>query len=138
MIYAFDSNTISYLLRGEGNVAKYFARVIAQKGAGYAIPPMAVFEIKRWLLDKPTKVTRAYLSAFIDLLEPVRDKAAIDTAVWEKAAEIYIALKQRGQLIGDVDILIAGYCLENGYELVTRNTGDFKRIDGLIIHNWYD
>ena len=58
--------------------------------------------------------------------------------VWNKAAEIYISLKQKGQLIKEADILIAAYCLVNGYTLVTRNIKDFIRIDDLNFINWYD
>jgi len=59
-------------------------------------------------------------------------------AVWNKAAEIYIALKQKGQLIKESDILIAAYCLINNYTLATRNTRDFSRINGLNLVNWFD
>ena len=38
MIYALDTNTISYLLRGEGNVEKYFQQEIIQSGNFYVIP----------------------------------------------------------------------------------------------------
>jgi len=54
-----------------------------------------------------------------------------------KAADVYIDLKQKGQLIGDADILITAYCLANNYTLVTNNTGDFGRINGLKHVNWY-
>ena len=58
--------------------------------------------------------------------------------VWNKAVEIYIALKQKGKLIKEADILIAAYCLVNGYTLITRNIKDFNRIDGLNFVNWFD
>ena len=67
-----------------------------------------------------------------------QSRAKTPIEVYEKATEIYIALKQKGQLIGDADILIAAYCLVNGYTLVTNNTNDFDRIDGLRIVNWYE
>jgi len=59
------------------------------------------------------------------------------TDVWLKAADIFITLKQKGQLIGDVDILIAAYCIINNYILVTRNVNDFKRIDDFNFVNWF-
>jgi len=58
--------------------------------------------------------------------------------VWDKAADIYISLKQKGQLIRDADILIAAYCLVNNYTLVTRNENDFNRINGLDYVDWYN
>ena len=139
MIYALDSNTISYLLRDEGNIKENFSqKIIQQADNSYVIPPMAVFEINRWLLDKPIKIMRAYMREFSNLLQPVKNKAEISIDVWEKSADIYIMLKQKGQLIGDVDILIAAYCIINDYTLVTRNISDFKRIDNLNFVSWFE
>jgi tRNA(fMet)-specific endonuclease VapC len=68
----------------------------------------------------------------------VQDNAQTSVEVYEKAVDIYISLKQRGQLIGDADILVAAYCLINDYTLVTRNTRDFGRIDGLKFADWHE
>ena len=55
---------------------------------------------------------------------------------WEKAAEVYLQLKQKGELIGDADVLIAAYCMVNDYVLVTENIKHFSRIEGLKYANW--
>ena len=138
MIYTLDTNTISNLLRGEGNIEKNFRQEIIQAGNCYAIPLIVVFEIRRWLLDKPTKQLQEFSRQFDLLFKSVEAEAEMPIAVWNKAAEIYIALKQKGQLIKEIDILIAAYCLVNGYTLATRNTKDFTRIDGLNLVNWFD
>lgn len=44
MTYALDSNTVSYLLRNEGNVLKNFKAEIAEKANHYAVPFMVVYE----------------------------------------------------------------------------------------------
>ena len=137
MTYALDTNTISYFLRGEGTVRWNFKQEIEQFGNLYVIPFVVVYEIKRWLLDNPTKITRIFNKEFDILFAPVRNEAEIFSNVWEKAANIYIMLKQKGQLIGDADILIAAFCLINDYTLVTNNTNDFNRIEGLKIINWF-
>jgi predicted nucleic acid-binding protein len=49
MTYALDTNTISYLFRGEGNVEKHFQQEIILAGNPYVIPLIVVFELKRWL-----------------------------------------------------------------------------------------
>jgi len=41
----------------------------------------------------------------------MQDKAEMPNAVLKKAVDIYVALKQEGQLIGDADVLIAAYCV---------------------------
>jgi len=47
-------------------------------------------------------------------------------------------LEERGLPVGnkDADIFIAAHCIVNDYTLVTDNTGDFERIDGLKFVNW--
>jgi len=39
MIYALDTNTLSYILRGEGNADANFQREISELGNMYVIPP---------------------------------------------------------------------------------------------------
>jgi len=138
MIYALDTNTISYLLRGEGSVDDNFEHEIINNGNLYAIPYIVVYEIKRWLLDNPSKQLLDFEKSFDLLFKNVENNANMPITVWNKAAKIYISLKQKGQLINEIDILIAAYCLVNDYTLVTRNLKDFKRIDGLNLVNWYD
>lgn len=54
----------------------------------------------------------------------------------DSAANIYADLRQRGELIGEVDILIAGIAIANGFGVATRNIDHFSRIDGLHVENW--
>ena len=136
--YALDTNTISYLLRGEGNVDMHFQREIIWGHNSYAIPHIVVYEIKRWLNDNPTKQKQEFAEAFDMLFQSVEKHADLSANVWDNAADIYIQLKQNGQLIGDADIVIAAYCLVNDYTLVTRNINDFLRIAGLKHVNWHD
>jgi predicted nucleic acid-binding protein len=80
---------------------------------------------------------RELANKFDSLYKNVQGKAHMGTDVWEKATEIYLDLKRRGLLIGDMDILIAAYSLRGGYTLVTRNASDFERIDGMRFVNWF-
>jgi len=135
--YALDTNTLSYFLRDEGNVRKNMEQEIFRSGNAYAIPPITIYEVQRWLRDKPTQNMKIASQQFETLLYAVKGKSEISLDIWEKAADIYISLKQKGQLIGDADILIAAYCLINNYTLVTHNTNDFVRIERLKIVSWY-
>jgi tRNA(fMet)-specific endonuclease VapC len=138
MIYALDSNTVSYFLRGEGKVRNYFKHEIVEAGNHYRIPFIVAYEIKRWLLYKPNKINTAFNLEFTALFHNVQDKAEMPLSVWEKAVDIYILLQEKGQLIGDADILIAAYSLVNDCTLVTRNAKDFGRINGLNTVDWYE
>ena len=135
--YVLDTNTMSYFLRGEGNIRENMKCEISESGNSYAIPLVVFYEVKRWLFYKPTKILKEYNQRFETLYQSAEYRANMPFNVWEKAVEVYISLKSKGQLIGDADILIASYCLANDYTLVTRNINDFERIDGLKIVNWY-
>ncbi len=45
-------------------------------------------------------------------------------------------LEQRGQIIGCNDLWIAAHALSLGLTLITNNTQEFSRVDGLKIENW--
>ena len=135
--YALDSNTVSYLLRGEGKVDEHFQQEIAD-GNMYAIPLIVFYEVRRWLLYKQNRPLRTLSEDFNALFGNVYSKSMMPIEVWEKAVDIHISLRQKGQLIGDADITIAAYCIVNDYTLVTSNTKDFIRIDGLKFVDWKD
>jgi tRNA(fMet)-specific endonuclease VapC len=61
---------------------------------------------------------------------------ALDRKALDIAADIYVDLRQRGELIGEVDILISGIALKNDMGIVTCNTDHFGRISKLYVENW--
>ncbi len=65
-----------------------------------------------------------------NILLPLSDEVIV------RASEIYADLYQRGEMIGDADILIAATALVEGYGLATNNERHFGRIEGLDIDNW--
>ncbi|MHB8380821.1 MAG: type II toxin-antitoxin system tRNA(fMet)-specific endonuclease VapC [Candidatus Binataceae bacterium] len=50
--------------------------------------------------------------------------------------EIRAALESKGRPIGAMDLLIAAHCLHEQATLVTRNRGEFARVDGLKLEDW--
>lgn len=58
----------------------------------------------------------------------------------DRAADVYSrlrnALEEAGTQIGVNDLLIASIALANGVTLVTHNTREFERIDGLKLEDW--
>jgi tRNA(fMet)-specific endonuclease VapC len=45
-------------------------------------------------------------------------------------------LKRNGNLIGPIDMLLAAQAVSKGLILVTNNTKEFERIEGLKIEDW--
>lgn len=60
----------------------------------------------------------------------------MDFFMYNRAAEIYATLRQKGQLIEDDDIFIGATALEHGGILVTNNEKHLGRIDGLKLEIW--
>lgn len=52
------------------------------------------------------------------------------------AGEIRATLAQLGTPIGALDVLIAGQAKTRGLTLVTNNTGEFSRVQGLKTEDW--
>ena len=93
---------------------------------------LSYYEVTRGL--KAGKAT-AQLTRFEQFCEahriiPMSHSAAV------LAADIWADLRQRGLLIGEVDILIAGIALAESLAVATHNTSHFSRITGLQVVDW--
>lgn len=54
----------------------------------------------------------------------------------EDFAEVHERLRQTGETIEDIDLLIGTFALSNGFILITGNIRHFGRIPGLNLENW--
>jgi len=99
---------------------------------------LAISEIVRYELEfgvcrsRHEEKNRANLTHFLKYIQ-VLDWSA-EQAV--EAAEIRCALARKGQPIGHYDILIAAHARSIGAILVTHNTREFGRVDGLRLEDW--
>lgn len=59
-----------------------------------------------------------------------------DTAAADHAADIRADLERQGRMIGNYDVLIAGHARSRSLTVVTGNTREFSRVDGLRCENW--
>ena len=64
--YALDANTVSYLIRGGGNVSTNFKKEIVFARNFYAIPYVVAYEVRRWLEDRPTKQMMLFSNHFFN------------------------------------------------------------------------
>ena len=58
-----------------------------------------------------------------------------EAAAWQ-FGQIRAALEAQGRTIGPYDLQIAAIGKAYGLKVVTANTGEFERVDGLAIENW--
>lgn len=59
-----------------------------------------------------------------------------DSAAASHSGQVRSELKKKGTPIGPYDVLIAGHARSLGLVLVTNNTREFNRVDGLRIEDW--
>ena len=59
-----------------------------------------------------------------------------DDAATEEYGKIRAALRRQGTPVGANDMLIAAHAKAKGLTIVTNNTREFDRIEGLTVANW--
>ena len=60
----------------------------------------------------------------------------VDATAAREYGSIRADLTRRGQLIGANDLLIAAHARALGLTLITNNTREFDRVEGLTVENW--
>lgn len=133
MTLALDTNVIIDVVRGRRpQVRERFKAAL--KGSEPVIVSLIVFHELRLgceLHHDPTEERRRVRTALSDIpIEPLDEDDVI------LAAELRGRLSRRGVPIGNFDALIAGQALQRGWTLVTTNTREFGRIDGLNVIDW--
>jgi predicted nucleic acid-binding protein len=90
------------------------------------------YEVTRGLKAAGAATQLARFEAFchVHRILPFSHEAA------EIAADIWAALKRDGQLIGEIDVLIASVAIREGLAVATCNAAHFGRIDGLAVVDW--
>lgn len=131
MIYALDTNTISYWLQKNKQIAEQLNQTLRQ-GNTVIIPPTTYYELRRGFKHKAAPGKEFAFSLMCKSYEV----GEMNLAAWEEAADIYADTRKAGRPVEDTDILIAAFCIVNGYILVTHNTKHFEGIDGLHLVNW--
>jgi tRNA(fMet)-specific endonuclease VapC len=128
--YLLDTNIISYYLKGIENLKEKITCNIDC----LSISIISYYEIVSGLQSIDAKKRITEFEKFCELIDVVN----LDRASILASCQIYSNLKKSGNLIDDIDILIAGIALSNNLVMVTDNTENFKRILGLKVENWKD
>lgn len=112
MIYALDSNIVSYFLKKDSLVRKKFLTATEQNH-GFIMPPIVYYEVKRWLLERGAVNKEADFNVLCRSV-PVGE---FDRRVWNLAASLYVSARRKGKPSSDADLLIAAFCI---HELRTK------------------
>ncbi|PCE24845.1 PIN domain-containing protein [Burkholderia ubonensis] len=135
-LYMLDTNICSYIMRERPPVV--LSRLQSCVGAQHRIVVSAVTyaEMRFGTIGRKASPKHADLvTAFVARLDGVLpwDAAAVDATTAVRAE-----LAARGTPIGANDASIAGHAIAAGAVLVTHNTREFGRVDGLSFEDWAD
>jgi tRNA(fMet)-specific endonuclease VapC len=131
MIYALDTNIISYCLKGLFELDQKIDQSLVA-GDQFVIPPVTFYESLRGLLAVGATTK---LKAFMFMCQRL-EQSELEHADWVQAAKLYAGLKPKGQLIADADLLQAAFCMQRNYALVTHNVKHFSCFEGLMVCDW--
>lgn len=129
MKYLLDTDTVSYALRGEGQVAE---RITAHKPSELCISAITLAELRHGANRKGSRRLHSLIDTFVTAVEPVGfgEDAALEFG------RIGTILAERGTPIGEFDVLIAAHAAALRCTLVTNNIRHFSKVPGLALENW--
>jgi tRNA(fMet)-specific endonuclease VapC len=129
--YLFDTNACIALLKGKSLELK--ERVASIETGEAAVPSVVRYELfyggrKSDRSDETLMRLHRFLGSFPSV--PFDDRSA------EICGMIRASLEKVGNPIGPYDLMIAALAIQHDLILVTRNTREFQRVDGIKIENW--
>lgn len=129
--WLLDTNAVIALLARRSDAL--MARVEAAEPGSLAVSSIVAHELY-YGAYRSGKVafnleTLRLLFADLSILDLDREDA-------RAAGEIRAELARQGTPIGPYDVMIAGQALARNLPLVTNNTGEFARVEGLRIEDW--
>ena len=130
-MYMLDTNILVYAIRHPGDaindaIAGHVANDICISSITYGELEYGV--CKSANPEQNRQALRQMLSGI-----PILD---FDWLAAGHFGDIFAELERQGQRIGERDMLIAAHARSLGYVLVTNNTREFRRVEGLTVEDW--
>lgn len=133
MRYVLDTNTLSFLMRGNADVV---AALASRPRADVALPQPVIAEIEYGLSRLPRSARQKKLRGTFDLLLEQIGRADWTDAVSRAFGEIKAALEEKGTPLEDFDVAVAAHAVAAEGVLVTDDVAHMGRIRGLRVENW--
>lgn len=126
-----DTDILSYFFKGDKTVISNFEKYL-QIYELIEISLITYYEVVGGLLAKNALKQLKVFEDFVteNLVIPMTEDSA------KISAELYSKLRQTGNTVDDIDLLIAGIAIDNDLTLVTNNEIHFNKIPGLKVENW--
>lgn len=129
-MYLLDTNICIYVINHKP--AQVFEKFKQFQLGQLAVSSITASELAFGVEKSGSERNKQALNKFLIPLEIVPYD---EQAIWSYA-RIRQQLQSKGQTIGSLDMLIAGHALALDTVLVTNNTKEFERIEGLKLENW--
>lgn len=129
MRFLLDTDTVSYALRGEGDVAE---RIRARRPSELAISAITLAELHFGAERRKSRRLRRLIDGFVGDIDVV----PFDEAAATRFGKVAATLASKGTPIGILDTMIAAHALHLGLTLITHNTKHFQHVRGLKIADW--
>lgn len=131
MRYMLDTNICIYAIRHKPE--QVFLKLQEHDPSEICISSVTYAEMvhgveKSQSIEK-NRVALALLLAGIEIMD-------FDSYAAESYGKIRADLEKAGKPIGPLDMLIAGHAKSLGCTVVTNNTREFMRVNGLQLENW--
>ena len=131
MKYMLDTNICIYAIKNKPE--KVLNTLKEKMNDGICISAITLAELAHGVEKSAARdKNRAALLRFLTILTvlPFDDLAAAEYG------EVCADLQRKGMPIGTMDMLIAAHAKTEGLILVTNNTREFERVQGLTLENW--
>ena len=133
MRYMLDTNTLVYVLNARPRHQAVIERFKHEKPRDMVVSSVTLAEL-RFGIEKSALRDTSHL-ALRRVLEAL-NVVAFEAHAAERYGVVRAHLEAAGKPIGPLDTLIAAHALCLNLILVTNNTREFSRVQGLRVENW--
>ena len=132
MRYLLDTNICIYAMKHHPNVLR---RMQQARHEGLCVSAIVAAELAFGVARSALEYREKNQTSLKRFLAAMSVQPWPADAIWVYGEQRQ-ALKQAGTPIGELDLLIASHAQTLGLTLVTNNTREFERIEGLKLENW--
>lgn len=134
MTYLLDTSVFSQPLRRHAHQGA-LARWSEAGDHACRVSVVSVAEVE-WGLHLENREARWH--RYRALLENRLTVLPADSDVWRAFSEMKARQQRRGEIVADLDLLIAATARWHGLTVATLNKKDFSRIEGIAWEDWSD
>ena len=127
--FMLDTDTVSFALRGRGQVAIH---LLDHRPSEICMSSITLAELRYGADMKRSRKLHGLIDTFVEAIRVL----PFDRTAADRFGPVATGLAGQGTPIGEFDTLIAAHALAVRLTLVTNNTKHFARVAGLRTENW--